>query len=115
MGDIDGIICEDDAITRKVTEKALPELKVVNKYGIGAERINLKAARELGLIVTYTPGVNEVAVAEDGSWFIVSLARNIPRKTNGKGGDWKRITVHELFIRCGLENIILTLYIGSRT
>ncbi|MEI9961101.1 MAG: hypothetical protein WDM76_08175 [Limisphaerales bacterium] len=31
VGDVDGYICGDDAITRKVLEKALPKLKVLSK------------------------------------------------------------------------------------
>ena len=36
VGDIDGYICGDDLITRKVLEKAVPKLKVISKYGIGS-------------------------------------------------------------------------------
>ena len=31
VGDVDGYICGDDAITRKVLEKARPKLKVLSK------------------------------------------------------------------------------------
>jgi D-3-phosphoglycerate dehydrogenase len=98
VGDVDGIICGDDAITRRVIEKALPRLKVVSKYGIGVDRIDLEAARERGLIVTYTPGVNEVTVAEHVFGLTISLARNIPQENRlVKEGQWKRITGHELW------------------
>ena len=80
VGDVDGIICGDDAITRRVIEKGLPGLKVVSKYGIGVDRIDLKAARDLGVPVTYTPGVNEVTVAEHVFGLMISLARNIPQE-----------------------------------
>jgi D-3-phosphoglycerate dehydrogenase len=98
VGDVDGIICGDDAITRRVIEKALPRLKVVSKYGIGVDRIDLEAARERGLTVTYTPGVNEVTVAEHVFGLTISLARNIPQENRlVKEGQWKRITGHELW------------------
>jgi D-3-phosphoglycerate dehydrogenase len=98
VGDVDGIICGDDAITRKVIEKALPKLKVVSKYGIGVDRIDLEAARELGVPVTYTPGVNEVTVAEHVFGLMISLARNIPQENKWvKEGLWKKITGHELW------------------
>jgi D-3-phosphoglycerate dehydrogenase len=98
VGDADGIICGDDAITRRVIEKALPRLKVVSKYGIGVDRIDLEAARELGVPVTYTPGVNEVTVAEHVFGLMISLARNIPQENHlVKDGQWKRITGHELW------------------
>ena len=98
VGDVDGIICGDDAITRRVIEKALPRLKVVSKYGIGLDRIDLEAARQRGVPVTYTPGVNEVTVAEHVFGLMISLARNIPQENQWvREGQWKRITGHELW------------------
>ena len=98
VGDVDGIICGDDAITRRVIEKGLPGLKVVSKYGIGVDRIDLEAARDLGVPVTYTPGVNEVTVAEHVFGLMISLARSIPQENQWvKEGQWKRITGHELW------------------
>ena len=43
VGDVDGYICGDDAITRKVLEKARPKLKVLSKYGIGVDKIDVKS------------------------------------------------------------------------
>ncbi|HEX2860333.1 MAG TPA: 3-phosphoglycerate dehydrogenase, partial [Lacunisphaera sp.] len=43
MGDIDGYICGDDMITRAVLEKARPRLKVISKYGIGVDKIDVKS------------------------------------------------------------------------
>ena len=36
VGDIDGYICGDDAITKTVLQRTCPRLKVLSKYGIGA-------------------------------------------------------------------------------
>ena len=41
VGDIDGMICGDDAITAAVIDKALPRLKVISKYGIGLDKIDV--------------------------------------------------------------------------
>jgi D-3-phosphoglycerate dehydrogenase len=98
VGDVDGIICGDDAFTRAVIEKAMPRLKVISKYGIGVDRIDLEAAREVRVPVTNTPGVNEVTVAEHVFGLMISLARNIPQESQWvKKGQWKRITGHELW------------------
>ncbi|MBW2148239.1 MAG: 3-phosphoglycerate dehydrogenase, partial [Deltaproteobacteria bacterium] len=51
VGEVDGMICGDDAITRAVIRKALPRLKVISKYGIGVDRIDLAAATELNVPV----------------------------------------------------------------
>lgn len=98
VGDIDGFLCGDDAITRAVIEKALPRLKVIAKYGIGLDAIDVEAATELKVPVTFCPGVNEVAVAEHVFGLMVCLARSIPLENNMvKSGEWKRLTGHELW------------------
>ena len=98
LGEVNGIICGDDCITRRVIEKGVPKLKVISKYGIGVDRIDLEAARQLGVSVTFTPGVNEVTVAEHVFGLMVSLARNIPQENRlVKEGQWKRMTGRELW------------------
>ena len=46
-GGFDAFLCGDDAITRAVLEKSLPRLKVVAKYGIGLDKVDVKAATDL--------------------------------------------------------------------
>jgi hypothetical protein len=55
VGDADGYICGDDAITRKVLEKARPKLKVISKYGIGVDKIDVKSCTEFGIPVLFHP------------------------------------------------------------
>ena len=64
VGEVDGYICGDDAITRKVLEKARPKLKVLSKYGIGVDKIDVKSCTEFGIPLLFTPGVNHTTVAE---------------------------------------------------
>src|SRR5208283_699734 len=49
VGEVDGYICGDDAITRKVLEKARPKLKVLSKYGIGVDKIDVKSGKEVAI------------------------------------------------------------------
>jgi len=62
-GQFDAYLCGDDALTRAVIQKSLPRLKVISKYGIGIDKIDVKAATELRVPVLFTPGVNHVTVA----------------------------------------------------
>ena len=62
--DFDGAICGDDAFTRQVLEKMLPRLKVLSKYGIGLDKIDLDACQDHKIPVLFTPGVNHTTVAE---------------------------------------------------
>ncbi len=97
VGNVDGILCGDDAISRAVIQKALPRLKVISKYGIGLDKVDLKAATEFKIPVTFCPGVNHTTVAEHTFGLLLALYRHIVTECNHvKKGEWKRITGHEL-------------------
>jgi len=97
VGDIDGYICGDDAITRKVLEKARPKLKVLSKYGIGVDKIDVKSCTEFGLPLLFTPGVNHTTVAEHCFLLLLALEKNLLFHTDStRNGGWKRKTGHEL-------------------
>ena len=96
-GDFDAFLCGDDAITRAVLEKSLPRLKVVAKYGIGLDKVDVASATEMKIPVTFCPGVNHTTVAEHTFALLLALCRNLVDEANYvRGGDWKRITGHEL-------------------
>ena len=98
VGDIDAYICGDDAITRKVLEKARPKLKVISKYGIGVDKIDVKSCTEFGIPVLFTPGVNHTTVAEHTFLLLLALEKNFLFHTDStRAGGWKRKTGHELF------------------
>jgi len=97
VGDVDGYICGDDAITRKVLEKARPKLKVLSKYGIGVDKIDVKSCTEFGLPLLFTPGVNHTTVAEHNFLLLLALEKNFLFHTDStRAGGWKRKTGHEL-------------------
>jgi D-3-phosphoglycerate dehydrogenase len=96
-GGFDGLLHGDDAITRKVIQAALPRLKVLSKYGIGLDSVDVKAATELKVPVMFTPGVNHTTVAEHTFGLMLMLAKHLREEANFvKSGQWKRITGVEL-------------------
>lgn len=96
-GDFDGWIIGDDAITRAVIEKSLPRLKVISKYGIGLDKVDVKSATDLKVPVTFCPGVNHTTVAEHVFGLMLANYRDIVPQCNFvKSGSWKRLTGHEL-------------------
>lgn len=96
-GDFDAFLCGDDAVTRAVLEKSLPRLKVVAKYGIGLDKVDVAAATELKLPVTFCPGVNHTTVAEHTFGLLLAIYRQIVEQDNTvHQGQWKRLTGHEL-------------------
>lgn len=97
-GGFDAFLCGDDAITREVLEKSLPRLRVISKYGIGLDKIDLPATKELKIPVLFTPGVNHDTVAEHTFLLLLALAKNFPYAIDGtRAGRWDRKTGHELF------------------
>ena len=44
-GDFEAFLCGDDEITKAVIDKSLPKLKVISKYGVGVDKIDVAYAR----------------------------------------------------------------------
>ncbi len=69
---------------------AVPELRVVSKYGVGLDMIDLAAARRHGVSVRWTPGVNRQAVAELTIAFMIALGRTlVPLARDVTDGGWR--------------------------
>jgi len=97
VGDIDAMICGDDAITAAVLDKALPRLQVISKYGIGLDKIDMAAATERKIPVCFTPGVNHTTVAEHCFCLMLALFRRLAEELEAtRAGVWKRLTGHEI-------------------
>jgi len=73
----DGYIAGLDTVDRAALEPA-DRLRVIARYGVGVDRVDLEAAREKGIVVTNTPGANSASVAELALGLMLSLARMIP-------------------------------------
>lgn len=96
-GGLDGILHGDDEITAKVIDAALPRLKVLSKYGIGLDSIDVSAATDRKVPVLFTPGVNHTTVAEHTIGLMIMLAKHMYVEIQHvKNGEWKRITGNEL-------------------
>ena len=97
VGEVDGYICGDGAITRGVLEKARPRLKVLSKYGIGVDKIDVAACTEMGLPLLFTPGVNHTTVAEHTFLLLLALEKHLLFHCDStRAGGWKRKTGHEI-------------------
>ena len=79
---ITGLDVLDEAVFR-----AVPELRLVSKYGVGLDMIDLDAARRHGVSVRWTPGVNRQAVAELDHRF---HDRALPRRRAARAGSCRR-------------------------
>jgi D-3-phosphoglycerate dehydrogenase len=98
QGPFDGFLNGDDAINKAVIDAALPQLKVIAKYGIGLDSIDVKYATEKKLPVLFTPGVNHTTVAEHAIGLMIGLAKHFwVHLSSVKAGKWKRVTGNELY------------------
>ncbi len=96
-GPFDGVLCGEDDISAPVIEALAPQLKVISKFGVGIDRIDVAAAGKAGVIVTNTPGVNHHSVAELTFGLLLSLVRHIPTQNAlVHAGSWKRMIGTEL-------------------
>jgi D-3-phosphoglycerate dehydrogenase / 2-oxoglutarate reductase len=88
---IDGYIAGLDQIDRHALQSA-DTLKIIARYGVGVDQVDLEAAREKGIIVSNTPGANSASVAELAVGMLLILARQIPAATSAiQRGEWPRL------------------------
>jgi D-3-phosphoglycerate dehydrogenase len=95
--DVDGLIVGLDMITEKVL-RAGRNLKVVTKYGVGLDNIDLIAAKELGIKVTYTPGANSQSVADFTFALMLSLSRSLNKLDKiVRSNNWEKVIGTEIY------------------
>jgi len=82
-----GVIAGDDPFTERVFDNA-PDLKVLAKWGIGMDAIDLPAAAAHGVDVMNTPGMFGNEVADCAMTYVLNLARHVvvihERNNNGE-------------------------------
>lgn len=88
---VDGLIAGLDAIDQEAISKA-DRLKVIARYGVGVDNVDLNAAKNRGIIVTNTPGANAGSVAELALGLMLVLARQILEGSRSvQQGNWPRL------------------------
>ena len=75
VGDTEILIAGTEPITAKVMDAA-PNLRLISRVGIGLDNVDLLAARQRGIAVSYTPEAPAPAVAELTIGLILSLLRH---------------------------------------
>mgnify|MGYP001416769759 CR=1 FL=1 len=89
--DYDAIIAGTEPITDKVMSKA-SKLNLISRVGIGLDSVDLTAARNKNILVSYTPDAPSKAVSDLTIGFMLSLLRGV-HVTNLKmhKGEWERV------------------------
>ena len=96
----------------------LPELRVISKYGVGLDGIDLEALARRGIRLGWTRGVNRRSVAELTLAFALALLHRVPECSGAlKHGEWQKLVGRELtgktvgIIGCGSvgQEVVLLL------
>ena len=85
------MICGLEEFSKDILDK-LPNLKVISKYGVGIDNLDLQAMAEKEISLGWSPGVNKRSVSELVLALSLSLLRYIPEaNTDLKQGRWNQI------------------------
>ncbi|MCA9006064.1 MAG: phosphoglycerate dehydrogenase [Planctomycetaceae bacterium] len=86
----DAILAGAEVYSREVLEQ-LPDLKVISRYGVGFDAVDLAAADAQNIVVTITPGVNHHSVAEQAFALLMGIARMTRTQDRAvRSGEWER-------------------------
>ncbi|HOJ11893.1 MAG TPA: phosphoglycerate dehydrogenase [Clostridiales bacterium] len=93
--DVDGVIAGVDAWDENIFVLA-PKLKIISRFGIGVDNIDIVKAKEYGITVTNARGSTN-AVAELTIGLMLSVLRDIPNlDSSTRKGYWERFVGREL-------------------
>ena len=85
-----GVVAGDDRFTAAVLAR-LPGLRVISKWGIGLDGIDLEAAAARGIAVTNTPGAFDDEVADVAMAYTIMLLRGLGAVHEGvRRGEWPK-------------------------
>jgi phosphoglycerate dehydrogenase-like enzyme len=89
---VDGFIAGLDVIDCDALACA-DRLKIIARYGVGVEKVDLKTAKAKRIVVTNTPGANSSSVAELTLGLMLALARHVPAAAQAtRDGGWPRLS-----------------------
>ncbi|MCL2094202.1 MAG: hydroxyacid dehydrogenase [Treponema sp.] len=87
--DCEAILARTAQIPREVILEGA-KLKVIGRHGVGCENIDVEAATERGIWVTFTPEANAASVAEHTLGMIIALGRSfLQAHTLTREGNWE--------------------------
>jgi D-3-phosphoglycerate dehydrogenase len=99
--DVEGIICGDDRITKRVIDSS-PKLRLIVKWGTGIDSIDKVYAESKGIKVLNTPNAFTIPVSESTIGLMLAILRGIEENNRlMHSGQWfkpKGFTLNELTI-----------------
>jgi phosphoglycerate dehydrogenase-like enzyme len=94
----DAVLASMDKFTAEVfRSKPASNLKIVSRWGVGYDAIDLAAATEQGVIIGYTPGFLNETVADFAFALLLGIARRIHLGHMGMTqGQWQGVWGHDV-------------------
>ena len=78
LAGVQGIYAGVDEFSAKVlASEEAAKLQIISRWGVGYDSIDVAAATELGIVITYTPGLLDDAVADYTFALLLGVARRI--------------------------------------
>ncbi|HWD93980.1 MAG TPA: phosphoglycerate dehydrogenase [Verrucomicrobiae bacterium] len=90
---VDAVLASlDDYSASLLSSSAAEKLKIIARWGVGYDSVDVAAATQNGIVVTYTPGLLDDAVAD----YTFALLLAVARRTNEahaamQQGEWKPV------------------------
>jgi len=92
---VSAVLAGMEPFNREVLEAS--NLRVIARAGVGYDAVDMAAANERGVVVTITPGTNEISVAEQTLALMLGVMRGFPeRDREVRTGVWKRAPLPRL-------------------
>jgi glyoxylate reductase len=95
---IDAALISPDKFTAEVFQSpATKSLKIVSRWGVGYDSVDIPAATNAGVVVSFTPGALNDAVADYAFALMLGIARRLHEgHLHMRGGDWKVAWGHDI-------------------
>jgi len=111
-----GILVQYASIGAEIMD-ALPDLRVIGRYGVGVDSIDVEAASARGIAVCNVPDYGTESVSDHAIGLALSVARGIPRLDRGvRAGAFDLVAVRPLYQTAGrVFGVIGVGLIGTAT
>ncbi len=95
---VDAVLASMDKFTDAVlSSREAESLKLISRWGVGYDAINIPAATRNGVVVAYCPGMLNEAVADYAFSLLCALARRVHEgHMIMRGGEWKLAWGHNI-------------------
>src|SRR5919108_864765 len=95
----DAVLASMDQFNESVlASPAAATLKIISRWGVGYDAIDVPAATRAGIVIAYTPGLLNDAVADFAFGLLLALARRIHiGHLDMTRGEWRGVWGHDVF------------------